>query len=164
MTQRDRWAKRKCVTKFWSLADLIRKCVAEQVGSVPPADSVMSFSWVAYFEPPESYSDKKRRAMIGTRHRVKPDKDNVEKGLLDVLYKGDDQKISDGSSSKRWGEKSQVVITIEYEEQTDVDSRPGGTAPTHEGPRKAEVRPRLGSPRARRGTRHEPVPVEHLCV
>lgn len=159
MTQRDKWAKRPCVMRYRNWADLARLCVLEQVKKLPDANSVTRLSWVAYFEPPAKQATKR----LGKLHRQKPDRDNIDKGILDALYK-QDEGIAAGSIEKRWDVTARLEITIEYEEQTDVDSRPGGTTTAPEGPRKSQVQPRLGSPRTRRGTRHEPIPVEHLCV
>lgn len=78
MTRRDKWAKRPCVTKFWAWADKIR----ESAGVIPDANDIERLDWVAYFEPPESWPAKRRSAVMGTLHRSKPDRDNLDKGLL----------------------------------------------------------------------------------
>lgn len=163
-TRSDKWKQRPCVMKYRAWADLARLCVQQQVGKLPDPDMILAFSIAAFFEIPESYSSKKRLKLLGERHRVKPDGDNALKAAMDVLF-SDDQAIADGSFKKRWAETSRMEITIEYEEETDVDSRSGGaTGPSLEGSRKAKVRTRVESPRTRRGTGHESVPVEHILA
>jgi Holliday junction resolvase RusA-like endonuclease len=94
---------------------LARLSAKEQVGTLPHPKAIRSLSWVAYFAPPASWSEKRKRAALGKRHMSKPDKDNLEKEILDSLFE-DDSAISDGASSKRWGLPPRVEITIDLEE------------------------------------------------
>lgn len=59
---------------------------------------------------PPSWSDKKRSAMNGKPHQQKPDKDNLEKALLDAIF-DDDSRVWDGRVTKVWGEVGQIKIT-----------------------------------------------------
>ncbi|KNE88062.1 hypothetical protein PSTG_18543, partial [Puccinia striiformis f. sp. tritici PST-78] len=52
---------------------------------------------------PDSWSKKKRTEMAGKPHQQKPDKDNLEKALLDAIFE-DDCRILDGRVTKVWGE------------------------------------------------------------
>jgi Holliday junction resolvase RusA-like endonuclease len=45
----------------------------------------------------------------GKPHQQKPDKDNLEKALLDAIFE-DDCRIWDGRVSKVWGETGQILI------------------------------------------------------
>lgn len=58
---------------------------------------------------PKSWSKRKREAMDGRPHQQTPDKDNLEKALLDALFQ-DDCHIWDGRVTKRWGEQGQIII------------------------------------------------------
>jgi Holliday junction resolvase RusA-like endonuclease len=107
MTQRDKWAKRPCVVKYRTWCDRIRAAA----GEMPPAESVAEVNWTAYFEPPKSWKKKRRWDAIGQPHRSTPDKDNVEKGLLDILFK-QDKGIADGRGRKRWGTPARIEISI----------------------------------------------------
>lgn len=110
MTQRDKWKKRPCVMKYRAWADKARVCA----GELPPADKILSLSWIAYFEPPVSWSKNKRESMIGELHRSKPDRDNIDKALLDALF-DDDKAIAAGTITKLWGTKARLEVEIEYE-------------------------------------------------
>lgn len=109
MTQSDKWNKRPCVVAYRSVKDAIR----DKAPELPPADSVISLSWTAYFVPPMSWSVKKRAAAIGTRHQSKPDRDNIDKTILDALY-DDDHKIASGTICKRWDVTARIDIILEY--------------------------------------------------
>jgi Holliday junction resolvase RusA-like endonuclease len=58
---------------------------------------------------PSSWSKKKRQAMAGKPHQQKPDKDNLEKALMDAIY-ADDSHIWDSRVTKLWGEEGQIII------------------------------------------------------
>jgi Holliday junction resolvase RusA-like endonuclease len=107
MTQRDKWKKRPCVVAYREWADLCRHVM----GMVPDANRVEQINLFAYFEPPKSWPKKKRWAAVGTKHRVKPDLDNVAKAALDALFE-EDSAIADCVVRKRWGWKPQLVIEI----------------------------------------------------
>jgi hypothetical protein len=58
---------------------------------------------------PPSWSAKKRAEMAGQPHQQKPDKDNLEKALLDALHK-DDAHVWDGRASKIWGYTPAIIV------------------------------------------------------
>lgn len=107
MTQRDKWKRRPCVLKYFDCRDKARKAA----GTLPPVEQIESLSWVAYFTPPASYSKKRRAALLGTQHRAKPDRDNIDKAILDALF-ADDAGIAKGSIEKRWDVAERVEIEI----------------------------------------------------
>lgn len=47
--------------------------------------------------------------MAGKPHQQKPDKDNLEKALLDAIF-GEDSHIWDGRVTKIWGETGKMII------------------------------------------------------
>ncbi len=47
--------------------------------------------------------------MAGKPHQQKPDKDNLEKALMDAIY-ADDAHIWDSRVTKRWGEEGKIII------------------------------------------------------
>lgn len=106
MTSRDKWHKRPCVDRYWRFKDAIKSSV-----TVP--DNASHLSWIAYFEMPKSWSKSKKRKMSNTPHRCKPDRDNVDKAILDALFI-DDSKIYSGSLLKMWddGHGPRIVLTI----------------------------------------------------
>lgn len=70
----------------------------------------------AIFEPPPSWSGKRRRASLGAPHIGKPDLDNVMKALGDSLNRvafADDTQIAEASLRKRWGETAETRVKVE---------------------------------------------------
>lgn len=63
-------------------------------------------------EMPRSWSKAKRLAMEGQLHDQKPDRDNLEKALLDSVY-GEDQHVADGRVTKLWGSEDLIIIGSE---------------------------------------------------
>jgi hypothetical protein len=57
---------------------------------------------VAYIAFPKSYNKKKRALLQGKPHLQKPDKDNLEKGLFDAIFKEGDSCVWDGRGTKLW--------------------------------------------------------------
>lgn len=94
MTQRDKWKERDCVLRYRAYADLLR----EHVGIVECSGVV---DWTAYFVIPKSWSKKKKAEHKGEPHQQKPDRDNIDKGILDALF-GDDSIVWDGRMRKFW--------------------------------------------------------------
>ncbi len=101
MTQRDRWAKRPATAAYWAFKDEVRL-----LGIALPESG-----WhVTFVIPmPASWSQKKRAEHNGMPHQKKPDKDNLEKALLDAIF-DDDSRVWDGRVTKLWGEKGQIII------------------------------------------------------
>ena len=112
MTRRDKWAKRKCVTDYWTWADGARAAwgKVEKVVLTQPT----TLSIVAYFSIPESWSRHKKEQAKNMPHTVKPDGDNVMKALKDALFHND-QMVVDGWYRKLWddGKGSRVEVTID---------------------------------------------------
>jgi Holliday junction resolvase RusA-like endonuclease len=107
MTQADKWKQRPCVMRYRAFKDQVRLAVGNRVQDAVIAD----FSWKAFFEPPPSWSKKKRAAAMGTQHRSKPDRDNIDKALLDALFE-DDKGIAAGRIEKLWGEPARIELTV----------------------------------------------------
>lgn len=100
MTQSDRWKKRPAVMRYWAFKDEVQLKIKE----LP-----IPYHVIFLIEMPKSWSKKKRLEMVGTPHRSRPDKDNLEKALLDALYE-DDSAVWDGRVTKLWGEKGQIIV------------------------------------------------------
>ena len=70
------------------------------------------------FEMPQSYSKKKREALMGKGHTLKPDADNLIKNVLDrgngILW-GDDKYITYIQAHKKWSKYNYIKIYINYE-------------------------------------------------
>lgn len=109
MTQRDKWAKRERVVHYRSFCDLLRLYVKWQL----PAETD-NLSWIAYFPIPKSWSKKKQAQMVGQLHRQKPDRDNVDKAIMDALLK-EDCGVARGSMEKRWDDGNGPRIVLKWE-------------------------------------------------
>ena len=107
MSRMDKWKQRPCVVRYRAWKDLARSCAVE----LPETNQILSLSWTAYFEPSASWSKKKTAALIGTIHRFRPDRDNIDKALLDALFK-QDSGIGVGTIAKYWGTESRLEVVI----------------------------------------------------
>jgi Holliday junction resolvase RusA-like endonuclease len=61
---------------------------------------------------PASWPKAKRAAHEGMPHQAKPDRDNLEKALLDAVF-GEDSHVWDGRASKLWGTEPLLIISPE---------------------------------------------------
>jgi len=101
MTRADKWKKRPEVLRYRAFCDHVRLLGVE----LPEAGAHITF----ILPMPPSWSKKKRQEMAGKPHQQKPDKDNLEKALMDAIY-ADDAHIWDSRVTKRWGEVGQIII------------------------------------------------------
>ncbi|MDY4380363.1 RusA family crossover junction endodeoxyribonuclease [Pectobacterium brasiliense] len=101
MTQRDKWQKRPPVLRYRAFCDEVR------LNKITLPESGWHVTFVLPMPP--SWSKKKRAEMNGKPHQQKPDKDNLEKALLDAIF-DDDSRVWDGRVSKVWGESGQIII------------------------------------------------------
>lgn len=84
--------------------ELVKQCWRFQSGK--KLSGALKIEIEAVFEPPKSYSKKKRESMVGTPHLVKPDADNIAKAILDSLNKlafDDDSSVFDIHIKKTYG-------------------------------------------------------------
>lgn len=101
MTRCDQWKPSAAARRYFAFRDhvrLLRISVPEQG------------AWIIFHLPvPASWSEKKKLAHIGRRHQQKPDKDNLEKGLLDAVY-GEDCVVWDARVTKLWAREGGIEI------------------------------------------------------
>jgi len=101
MTQRDRWAKRDSVLRYFAFRDAFRPVME----NLEPLEGIM----VIFVIPmPKSWSEKKKLAMCGEPHKVRPDIDNFLKAILDCL--SEDKHIYQVVMEKRWGYTGSIDI------------------------------------------------------
>jgi len=103
MTQRDKWLKpaRTCVAKYWAFKDQIR---AAGVKVNPNGDHIV------FFMPmPKSWKPEKKAEMYGKPHTQRPDKDNLEKALLDAIY-DEDCHIWNSTVTKIWAYNASILV------------------------------------------------------
>lgn len=102
MTQADRWKKRPPVLRYFAFKDRVR-----ELGIKLP---VSHYHVIFVIPMPKSWSKKKRAEMLHQPHQQRPDKDNLEKALLDAVF-DEDSAVWDGRVSKIWGEIGEIHIT-----------------------------------------------------
>ncbi len=105
MTQSDKWKKREVTDRYWQLKDNMKKIAEGYNFIMPESDYHMIFN----IPMPKSWSKKKKSAMNGKPHKQKPDKDNLEKAVLDALCE-EDSYVWDGRVSKLWSYKGSIII------------------------------------------------------
>lgn len=101
MTQSDKWKKRKCVVNYFLWKDSINQAINQELS---PA-----FKIIFTVPMPESWSKKKRAAMIGQPHQQRPDLDNYLKAFLDATL-NEDGHIWNVHASKIWGEQGTIRL------------------------------------------------------
>jgi Holliday junction resolvase RusA-like endonuclease len=105
MTQRDKWARRPTVMRYWQFCN---ECKLAHVW-VPECRATITF----YLPMPESWSRKKRALYDGQPHQQKPDLDNLVKAVLDAIY-GDDSGVWEMHAQKRWtSERGYFTVEVE---------------------------------------------------
>jgi len=105
MTKRDKWLSppRPAVSRYWSFKDRVRELGI----SVPESGSHLTF----FLPMPKSWTKKKKALMDGCPHQQTPDKDNLEKALLDAIY-DQDCHVWDSRVTKRWSSEPGIDVTI----------------------------------------------------
>lgn len=111
MTQRDTWKKRPCVVQYRLYCDKIR----EAAGPIP--ENPLAVHIKAFISTSASWSKKKKLAMVGQRHRLKPDWDNIGKAICDALFE-EDSCIAVGLTEKFWCAEGQdrTEVCVIYDE------------------------------------------------
>lgn len=106
-TQSDKWKKRPAVLKYRAFRDE----VAFKIKELP-----MDFFHVVFLLPvPRSWSQARKMKMIGRPHQQTPDKDNLEKGLLDAIYReANDAFVWNTASTKLWSAQGAIIIADDY--------------------------------------------------
>jgi Holliday junction resolvase RusA-like endonuclease len=88
-------AEAPCVLRYRLYCDKIR----EQAGNIPIDPLAVHIK--AFLPMAESWSKKKKAACLGKRQRLKPDWDNIGKGICDALF-DEDSCIAVGICEKFW--------------------------------------------------------------
>lgn len=113
MTQRDKWAKRPVVERYYEFANRLRALAALNGFVFPATGAHIRFE----LPMPESWKKKKYKEttmwnfMNMNPHQAKPDLDNMLKAVKDSLCK-DDKFIHSYTASKTWAEKGKITISF----------------------------------------------------
>ncbi len=106
-SRRDKWKPSKAVLAYRAFRDEIGYKLDEL-----PAD----FFHVVFLLPmPASWSDRKKLETVGWPHKGTPDKDNLEKALVDAVYRGrDDSHVWNTASTKLWAYSGAILISEDF--------------------------------------------------
>lgn len=112
MTQRDKWAQRPCVMRYWDFKDKLMASALKQ--RYRPEMDVYCIDASVFLPMPDSWSKAKCKQHEGQPHRQKPDADNILKGICDALLK-DDSGVWDKRIMKFWSTNPKVDLIIYYD-------------------------------------------------
>lgn len=101
MLRHKRWSAPAAVERYWQFKELVK------LHHVTLPES--SYHLIFILPMPKSWSKKKKAEKAGTAHQQKPDKDNLEKALLDAVF-DDDSKVWDSRVTKVWGYEGKIII------------------------------------------------------
>ena len=106
MTQRDRWAKRPCVLRYFAYRETVQAQAVEQAFRLP-ADLAITF----VLPMPESWPATRKRKTDGLAHQGRPDLDNLIKAFLDAMA-AEDGYVWRLRAEKRWGVEGKIVVEV----------------------------------------------------
>ncbi len=104
LSNRDKFKPTDAAKRYYAYKDRVR---AKAPAFVAPYQVEVT----AHIAMPSSWSKKKKALMCGKRHQVRPDRDNIGKGVQDALF-DEDGMISDGTDRKRWAYEGLLEIKI----------------------------------------------------
>ena len=104
MTRSDIWKHRPIVDRYFAFKDHLNALCRLNKFELPDKYRV------EFLIPmPESWSNSKRKGLLGKPHQQKPDLDNLLKALNDCL-KVEDSGIWKIEASKIWWEEGKIII------------------------------------------------------
>lgn len=117
MTQRDAWAKRPCVIKYYNFKDNITLQANTQNFTINESIDV-----VVGVQIPKSWTKKKKAEMEGMPHQQRPDIDNYVKAILDALCE-EDSYVHTVNARKVWFSEPFITIKNNYGKEGRFDCR-----------------------------------------
>lgn len=103
--KRDVWKKRPVVLRYRAFCDELRLRVARAKLVLPHGGAAVTF----HLPMPDSWSKRKREAMLGRPHQTKPDIDNLLKALMDALFEND-AVVYDIHPRKFWAVRGGIEV------------------------------------------------------
>jgi Holliday junction resolvase RusA-like endonuclease len=121
MTQRDKWKQRPCVLRYRAYKDELNAYLTAhpEILSAIESGEIVGLSWCAVLPLPKSWTKKKKEEMAGSIHRQKPDRDNIDKGILDALFK-EDSGIACGYLEKIWDDGKGARLKLHFQRKEDL--------------------------------------------
>ena len=101
---------RKVVARYWAFKEEVKyKIVLPHGNAVTLNEKAIIF----HIPMPTGWSEEKRKVHRGQAHMTTPDKDNLEKGLMDAMYIND-SGIYDSRTIKLWADEGAIeIVAIE---------------------------------------------------
>ena len=115
----NRFTRNAAIDKYHIFADFVRLEMKRQDVKLWELDDVIRLDWYAKIQMPKSWSKKRKLEMDGKIHRKKPDRDNIDKAIIDAMFykaDADDCLIGCGYIEKKWtiGEPS-IEVVLHFE-------------------------------------------------
>jgi Holliday junction resolvase RusA-like endonuclease len=104
MTQRDKWAHRKCVDDYYSFKDKLVLLCKQQKFILPD-----KFKVEFLIPTPDSWKPVRQIDMIGKPHQQRPDLDNLTKAILDCL-RDEDKYVYHIDAAKYWWNEGKIIF------------------------------------------------------
>ena len=112
MTQRGKWSSPTAIRYMNYKKDVGYQLRAQ---CQEPLEGAVSVDVTFILPMPDSWSRKRKNANAGLPVTVKPDADNILKGLMDAANKIlwiDDNQVTDVTMKKRYGFQGSIEMTI----------------------------------------------------
>jgi Holliday junction resolvase RusA-like endonuclease len=103
--QSDRWRSRPAVARYRAYRDELH------IKGLQIPEPFHHFVFVLAMAP--SWSEAKKQANDGMPHHLKPDRDNLEKAVLDAYF-GEDRHIWHGAATKIWGRRGVLLVSDRF--------------------------------------------------
>lgn len=111
-TRRDIWNPRPCVLRYRTFKDVVRMSCPKPISQCPT-----SLDCTFFIPMPQSWSDKKKKKMLNTPCRVRPDVDNLLKAIADALWPDGDGMIHVMIGKKVWANPGQGKVYVCFQEE-----------------------------------------------
>ena len=108
MTQRDKF--KPAAQRYFAYKDEVRRQVKIPLWRLPEP---LTFSWRIWLPIPPSVSQAENERRRGTGHRFKPDKDTLDKALMDILFSKDERIVGTRFQEKIWEDFNKPRIEME---------------------------------------------------
>lgn len=123
MTRADKWLSCKAETIRKPVGQYFRYKDGLLMQTKQNKFILKDFLYIVFFIPmPDSWSKKKKAAMVGTKHQQKPDTDNLMKAFCDALD-SDDAHVYRMWGDKYWEDHGAILVFDTLEEFLAVVER-----------------------------------------
>jgi len=111
----NRFTRNAAIEKYHIFADQVRAEMKIQGVKLCELEDVIQIDWYAKIQMPKSWSKKKKLEMDGQLHRQKPDRDNIDKAIMDSMFykaESDDCIIACGYIEKKWTKEAPTTEVV----------------------------------------------------